>query len=166
MTTRHVLSPDLTRALETADGPLLVVATFSAQPAPAVLQEFGLDALPGRQAAGALRPDAIRRLAKRADVRAIDLQKAATMPTVAANPKLDTNLSALFNDDRDELYTVGVTFRTPPSADTVRAAGLVAIAPDSRIAAGRLSKRAILELAGRDDVVYVEYQRPPQPSVN
>jgi hypothetical protein len=133
-----------------------------------VLEQFGLDALPRRQATGPLQPEAIHRLAQLADVRTIDVSPAATAAaaTVATNPKLDSNLSALLADAGEDVYAVAVTFRTPPSAETVRAAGLVATAPDSTIASGRLSKRAILELAGRDDVVYVQYQRPPQPSVN
>ena len=100
------------------------------------------------------------------DVRMIDVSPAATAATIATNPKLDSNLSALFADAADDVYAVAATFRTPPSAETLRASGLVATAPDSTLASGRLSKRAILELAGRDDVVYVQYQRPPQPSVN
>jgi hypothetical protein len=166
MAGRHVLSPALERRLEGATGPLLVVVTFRAAPPAEVLKQFGLDALPKQQATGPLQPEAIHRLAKHADVRTIDLSPAATAATIATNPKLDSNLSALLADAAEDVYAVAVTFRTPPSAETVRAAGLVATAPDSTIASGRLSKRAILELAGRDDVVYVQYQRPPQPSVN
>ena len=166
MKKRRVLSPDLTRKLEGADGPLLVVATFGTVPPPAVLQEFGLDALPNRKASGALRPEAIHRLAERADVRSIDLMSAASTPTVAVNPKLDSNLSALFTDDTEDLYSVAVTFRTPPSADAVRAAGLVATTPGSTLVSGRLCKRAILELALRDDVLFIQYQRPPLPSAH
>jgi hypothetical protein len=44
-------------------------------------------------------------------------------PTVATNPKLDSNLSALLADAGEDVYAVAVTFRAPPSAETVRAAG-------------------------------------------
>ena len=167
MTGRDVLTPDVARKIESGVGPILIVVTFDGAPPKAILDEFGLDAVSGDRATGPLQAGAIRRLAASPNVREIALVRGDGDETVPANPKLDASLSGmLFDEDRgDLLYEVAVTFKPLPPEETLQALGLRASAPGDVFAFGRLGKEAILELASREDVVYIKYQRPPEPAV-